>query len=364
MNAGSGPQLAVVICTLGEGAAGEAVASIAASAESAGLEPEIVVVWQGAAPAPEFPPASMIDVFPVGLSHARNRGLNATRAPLVAFVDDDELVDPGWAKGLLDGFAREESPSGVFGPVEPLDDRGLPYCAYAPGEPRLFQGRKTPPWIVGTGGNMAFRRDVLVPLGGFDLHFGIGAAAHSAEESDLVLRLLADGHAVAWSPEMVVYHPTKTEHEHLVSRYPYGFGMGSVLRHHHAAAHAARYVVTIGESLSIGLRKRDARRRRESLATLRSFLAGSARRLRPVVPRRALERLPADLRAELDGAQPEPLEGEFGERPHFRYRVGRERLLHLHVNPDADFVASLASTEGVLAYAPDRDAVWVLERVS
>ena len=47
----------------------------------------------------------------------------------MAFVDDDEIVDPAWARGLLDGF-EQTGAAALFGPVAPRDDRGLPYCRY------------------------------------------------------------------------------------------------------------------------------------------------------------------------------------------------------------------------------------------
>ena len=140
-----GSDLSVVVCTLGEAEVAETVSSIVASAEQAGRAVEIVVAWQGAGEAPALGPARAVDVFPVGLSHARNRGLDASRAPVVAFVDDDEVVDPGFVAGVLGVFARDDPPDGVFGPVAPLDDRGLPYCHYqGGGKYRLFTGKRTP----------------------------------------------------------------------------------------------------------------------------------------------------------------------------------------------------------------------------
>lgn len=41
------------------------------------------------------------DIEPVpGVSSARNRGVALSRAPLVAFIDDDERADPGWLASL------------------------------------------------------------------------------------------------------------------------------------------------------------------------------------------------------------------------------------------------------------------------
>lgn len=269
------PRLSVVVCSIGAPSLGAAVSSIAGSVSRAGVPAEILVVWQGSGAAPEFDGrVEVLASAPTGLSRARNRGLSEARGEIVAFVDEDEEVDPGWAAGVVAAFEQQPAPDAVFGPVAPLDERGLPYCHYEGGEHRVFEGRSTPPWIVGTGGNMAFRREALAARGGFDLRFGLGGRARSAEESDVIIRFLRDGRRIAWSPEMPVYHPTKTEAEHLESRGPYGFGMGSVLRRHRAASHVVRYLVAIAHSFWTGMRTRDARRRREARATLRSFLAG------------------------------------------------------------------------------------------
>jgi hypothetical protein len=351
-------ELTVIVCTLGEAAVAETVESITSSARVAARPIEIVVVWQGLSTPPSLGDGvRMLDVFPVGLAYARNRGLDAAATPLVAFVDDDELVDPGWAGGVFEGFSGDAT--AVFGPVEPLDDRGLPYCSYVGGEPRVFRGRRVRPWVVGTGGNMAFRREELLAAGGFDPRFGIGAPARSAEDSDIVLRLLRAGRSIAWSPEMVVYHPTKNESEHLASRYPYGFGMGSVLRRHRAVGHGLRYLVAIGQSFSAGLRTRSARRRREARATLRSFLEGTVSGIRPLAPLGPLARLPDEVRAKLDGVEPVPLPSGFDGVPHFRYAVGADLLLNLYVSEPDTF----DSAGEVVARANGRGAHWVLERV-
>lgn len=51
-----------------------------------------------------------------GVATARNAGLGATRAPLIAFLDDDEAASPGWLSALLK--AQEASGAdAVFGPI-------------------------------------------------------------------------------------------------------------------------------------------------------------------------------------------------------------------------------------------------------
>src|SRR5690606_27798492 len=51
-----------------------------------------------------------------GVATARNAGLAATDAPLIAFLDDDEAASPGWLAALLAAQERLDAPV-VFGPI-------------------------------------------------------------------------------------------------------------------------------------------------------------------------------------------------------------------------------------------------------
>lgn len=352
------PALSVVVCSLGAARLTETVGSILAAAEHAEREVEVLAVWQGEDPPPGLPEKVVVlDVFPIGLSHARNRGLAVAGAPVVAFVDDDELVDPEWVGAALAAFSSKPGPAAAFGPVEPLDNRGLPYCHLEPGEPRTFASKSVPPWVIGTGGNMAFERASLLELGGFDLRLGAGAEGRSAEESDVIVRLLRLGAEIGWVPQMGVYHPTKDEQEHLASRFPYGFGMGRVARKHRALEVGARYIVATTQSYLLGRRTKDARRRREAVATLRGFLAGA---LMPVAwrsPPGALTRAPVELQPLLDGGTWRPQLVRTVPSVRLGYRRGRE-LLEVWVGPAGD--RAVAAGTGM----PGRDSFWVLTETS
>src|SRR2546423_10660071 len=109
-------QLSVVVCSLGQQDVGAAVESIVLSADDAGAHVDVVVVWQGDWPPPVLQRARVLDVFPVSLSYARNRGARASGTPFVGFVDDDEVVDRGWVKAGLACFEEVPAAAGAFGP--------------------------------------------------------------------------------------------------------------------------------------------------------------------------------------------------------------------------------------------------------
>ena len=123
-----------------------------------------------------------------GLASAHNRGLAEVRGEIVAFVDDDVVVDRHWLTGIAEGFAADSGVGCVTGLILPaqLDtpaqlllerhggfDKGFGLQIFdtddhRPGDP-LFPftaGR------FGSGANMAFDTEVLRRLGGFDPAMG------------------------------------------------------------------------------------------------------------------------------------------------------------------------------------------------
>jgi GT2 family glycosyltransferase len=363
------PELSVVVCTLGRSSVADTAASVRESADRAGRRVEVIVVWQDAEQPDRLGADRVVEVYPVGLAHARNRGLTVAEAPLVAFVDDDELVDPGWVAGVLAGF--EDGITAVLGPVEPLDDRGLAYCRYQRTQPQRFRGRSTPPWRIGTGGNMAFRREALRDLGGFDPLFGIGAISRSAEDTEALLRVLRADHVIAWAPDAVVYHPTKTASERLASRFPYAYGLGKLVRRHREPVLAARYAREIGQAFVGAGRARDRRRLREARETLRGFVSGAVFEARPASPEHVLEDAPGEIEAELLGAGVVLIPPSYRPDPHFVYRAG-DRVLHVYVNPAPRLRAGLlvreraraSGAEGIPAVhacVEGRDTLWLVE---
>lgn len=356
------PELSIVVCSLGGPGLEKTAESLHASAQASGRPYEIIAVWQTDAAPPELgDDVRVVEIFPVGLSHARNRGLAVARAPVVGFVDDDELVDPGWASAALAAFAAVPRPAAAFGPVAPLDNRGLPYCHLEPGEPRVFFGPATPPWIVGTGGNMAFDREELIAVGGFDPLLGAGAEGQAGEETDVIMRLLRQAKRIVWVPELGVYHPTKDESEHLAIRFPYAYGMGRAMRKHREVPHLAGYLLAIRDSRRTARREGDERRRREAGQTLRGFLAGALGSVDRSSPVGALAHAPEELRPLLAGEDWQPLPLSTDGSIRLGYRRGDD-LLEVWIDPDSD-AAEQAARDGATA-AAGRDSLWILRAAS
>jgi hypothetical protein len=112
---------------------------------------------------------------------------------------------------------------------------------------------------------------------------------------------------------------------------------------------------------------------REVRETLRGFVTGVAFRARPRSPEAPLDRAPSAIMSALAGEQVEPLEPFYRPEPHYLYRVGESRLLHVYVDPKPRLRDGFAVRERIRAEsrlpgipqlhvsAESTDALWVLE---
>ncbi|MCS0498053.1 glycosyltransferase family 2 protein [Protaetiibacter mangrovi] len=159
-----------------------------------------------------------------GLSIARNVGLAATRRPYLVYTDDDCVAVERWTEGILERFA-DEAVGSVTGEMidHTLADE------VAPGEPRRYE-RVLDGLDAGHGALMAFRRDVLVELGGFDEVLGAGRRFAGAEDLDIFCRILDAGYAVVHDPSCVVHHVNTRDDIAYEALYRgYGLGLGGLV---------------------------------------------------------------------------------------------------------------------------------------
>ncbi len=142
-----------------------------------------------------------------GVSRAKNQGIADCTSDIIAFTDDDCRVDPGWIAALVEPLLASNASAVVGRTVSGRaeQDGDETFSVYAPDGARVF-GPRTHPWRVGGGGNFAVLREVLRAAGPFDERFGPGAPLRSAEDMDLVHRLLRSGRRIVHVPEAVVWH--------------------------------------------------------------------------------------------------------------------------------------------------------------
>jgi GT2 family glycosyltransferase len=167
---------------------------------------EVVVVNDGSRDATEaivrrYPRVRLITTTNNGLSAARNVGISAATGGIIAYTDADVRVDPDWLTYLVQPFLHSDVVASGGPNVVPPDDPWVAQCvARAPGGPThvLFDDRiaeHVP------GCNMAFRRDALLAIGGFNPIY-----LRAGDDVDVCWRLQARGWRIGFAPAALVWH--------------------------------------------------------------------------------------------------------------------------------------------------------------
>src|SRR3954454_24514387 len=192
------PLVSVVIPTRGRAAYLE-VTLDSLLAQRTEIEHEILVVDDGGGMPPRPGTRYVAHAERRGLNAARNTGIRETLADLIAFVDDDVLVPPGWLEALAQGAARHPDAEAFGGAIR----------ARFEGHPPRGCGREDPPIttldlgpedVEATmvwGANFAVRRSAIERIGEFDESLD---RAHGDQE-DWLLRLRTAGGRIVYLAE-------------------------------------------------------------------------------------------------------------------------------------------------------------------
>jgi len=174
-----------------------------------------------------------------GLSWARNTGIAAASGEIIAFIDDDEEPDRQWLAGLAAGFARADDIGCVAGMIVParLDTQAQEWFEWYGGHSKgrgftadVFSrhGPQSPLFPLppfGTGANMAFRREALARIGGFDVAMGAGTLTQASEDTLAFTLVLLAGYRIAYEPAALTRHHHRSDIDSL-ARQLYGYGVG------------------------------------------------------------------------------------------------------------------------------------------
>ncbi|MBC8036621.1 MAG: glycosyltransferase [Rhizobiales bacterium] len=143
----------------------------------------------------------VISAAHVGLSQARNIGMEAATGEIIAYTDDDTRADPQWL-GYLAALLMRTDHAGVGGPnIAPPDDGFVADAVTnAPGGPiHVLLSDREAEHIPGC--NMAFWKACLQEIGGFDPQFRA-----AGDDVDVCWRLQARGWTLGFSPAALVWH--------------------------------------------------------------------------------------------------------------------------------------------------------------
>ena len=181
-----------------------------------------------------------------GLSHARNRALEAASWEVVAFTDDDVVADRYWLAGLGSGFLTGPEVACVTGlvpaarlltPAERYFDARVEWSHrmwparysldHAPEGDRLFPYH---PGVFGAGANFAVDRSVMSAIGGFDPCLGAGSPTGGGEDLDAFVRVVRASKTLCYQPAAIVWHFHRPEIEGLAAQVrDYGRGIAAVV---------------------------------------------------------------------------------------------------------------------------------------
>jgi O-antigen biosynthesis protein len=194
---------------------------------------EIILVNDGSKDATgdigrRHPLVRVVDIPNGGLSAARNVGLAEATGEIVAYTDADTRVDPDWLTFLVQPFLTSDAVASGGPNVVPADDPPMAQCvARAPGGPtHVLLDDRTAEHVPGC--NMAFRRESLLAIGGFNPIY-----LRAGDDVDVCWRLQARGWRIGFSPAALVWH----HHRGSIAAYwrqqvGYGEGETWLMAHH------------------------------------------------------------------------------------------------------------------------------------
>jgi GT2 family glycosyltransferase len=190
-----------------------------------------------------------------GVSWARNCGMVAAKGYILAFTDDDVVVDPYWLVELVRGFSRAENVACVTGynlPMELETPAQFWYEAY--GGACWFQENggtsweftrhiydmqkhraKTPLYpyragMFGCGASMAFTAAFLRSTQGFDPALGGNGPSRCGQDIAVFFQVITRGYTLVYEPAALIYHLHRRDYPALRRQiYNYGVGMTAYL---------------------------------------------------------------------------------------------------------------------------------------
>ncbi|WP_028324665.1 glycosyltransferase family 2 protein [Desulfatirhabdium butyrativorans] len=201
-----------------------------------------------------------------GLDWARNRAIIEAQGEIIAFTDDDVVVDPHWVSALINVFAENPAAMAVTGLVLPyeLETEAQWLFELYGGFNRGFD----PKWVhlgkgslksavklhggtgkFGTGANMAFRRELFERIGYFDPALDVGTATNGGGDLEMFFRVIREGYGLVYDPGAIVWHRHRREYGRLLAQLEsWGTGFAAYL-----ARCAIAYPREVGSWAKLGI---------------------------------------------------------------------------------------------------------------
>lgn len=165
-----------------------------------------------------LPNINYVECAERNLSISRNIGIANAEGDIVAFIDDDAVVDPNWLKHIVSAYSSDDI-YGVGGFT--IDHTGKKFQATTTICDRLGDSYQVPSgvstevyqfpgsgfYVSLLGTNSSFRLSAIKEIGGFDETF-----AYFLDETDVCARLVDLGGKIIYEPKAIIYHRYAPSH--------------------------------------------------------------------------------------------------------------------------------------------------------
>lgn len=178
-----------------------------------------------------------------GLSWARNRGIMVAKGEILAFTDDDVVVDPYWLTSLAKEFGTAEDVACVTGLALPLElespaqflfeahggfNKGCTRRVFTPQRKNYYSEMPLYPYTAGrfgAGVSMAFKADFLRQVGGFDPALGGSGLSRNGQDIAMFHQVIFRGYHLVYQPGALLYHLHRRDYAGLCKQV-YGYAIG------------------------------------------------------------------------------------------------------------------------------------------
>jgi len=166
-----------------------------------------------------------------GKSKSLNYAISRAKGTILAFTDDDCLVDKNWIKNINKTFNKHKNISLCCGKTLPYQskqhEKEFCPCTFKKNPDKFGITEKPGPhWKnVGFGNNMAIETKVLKKIGLFKEWLGPGSIGSNAEDAEIINRSLINNYKIGYEPTMLIYHNKwLNEEKKIKQEWSYSYG--------------------------------------------------------------------------------------------------------------------------------------------
>ncbi len=149
-----------------------------------------------------------VKLFDQNKSKAINEGIHKSISKYIAIIDDDCLADERWVENLVRVF-NETTTDIITGRVVAGDIEDNSVKSRLDdilSRRKLYKKGIITPIFILSGCNMAFNKEVVINIGGFDENLGPGSLFLSSDDNDWGYRVLTSGYKILYEPSAIVVH--------------------------------------------------------------------------------------------------------------------------------------------------------------